>query len=82
MTATLARSGTPLAETLHGREKPMTVVPLSSNESNDRPVTGSGMDRAVADRSMPRRTRIILAAIAVTLAAIAFWWFKRKDVLS
>ena len=75
MTATLAHSGTPLADTLHGREKPMTVVPLSSSEANDRPVTGSGMDRAVADRSMPRRTKIILAAIAATLGAIAFWWF-------
>ncbi len=58
----------------------MSVVPLdkpvaAASPSTDRPVTGSGMDRSVAVRSMPRRLKIALGAALILLLALGFWWF-------
>jgi HlyD family secretion protein len=58
----------------------MSVVPLdkpvaTANPSTDRPVTGSGMDRSVVVRSMPRRLKIALGAALALLLALGFWWF-------
>ncbi|MDB5708532.1 MAG: efflux transporter periplasmic adaptor subunit [Sphingomonas bacterium] len=58
----------------------MSVVPLdkpvaADRPVGDRPVTGSGMDRSVAVRSMPRRLKIALGAALALVLAITFWWF-------
>ena len=53
----------------------MSVVPLDKPIAADRPVTGSGMDRSVAVRTMPRRLKIALGAALVLLLALGFWWF-------
>jgi HlyD family secretion protein len=58
----------------------MSVVPLdkpvaAATSVTDRPVTGSGMDRTVAVRSMPRRLKIALGAALALLLALGFWWF-------
>jgi len=58
----------------------MSVVPLdkpvaTDRPMGDRPVTGSGMDRSVAVRTMPRRLKIALGAALGLVLAITFWWF-------
>jgi len=61
----------------------VSVVPLDkpvpgAHPSTDRPVTGSGMDRSVVVRTMPRRIKIALGAALVLCLVLAFWWFMPR----
>eukprot|EP01035_Chromulina_nebulosa_P033964 gene33964-45498_t len=53
----------------------MSVVTLEKPAATDRPVTGSGMDRSVTVRRLPRRLKLALGAAVALLAALGFWWF-------
>lgn len=53
----------------------MRVVRMKDEATGDRPVTGSGMDRAVVVRRVPARMKIALGAVAALIAALLFWWF-------
>jgi HlyD family secretion protein len=56
----------------------MSVVRIKDEGAGDRPISGSGMDRVVESRAMPRRTKIVIGAIVTLIVVIAFWWFAPR----
>jgi HlyD family secretion protein len=52
----------------------MTVVTLKSSEAKPAGPSGAGMDKAVATRRMPLRTRLIIGGLAIVIAGgVAAW---------
>ena len=56
----------------------MTVVSMKGEETGDRPVTGSGMDRTVETRRMSQRTKIALGVAGLLVLLLAFWFFAPR----
>ncbi|HEY0044787.1 MAG TPA: efflux RND transporter periplasmic adaptor subunit [Allosphingosinicella sp.] len=53
----------------------MSVIRMQSNDSPVRAESGSGMDKVVAAKGLPRNVKIAIAAAAVVALAILFWVF-------
>ena len=53
----------------------MSVIRMQSNDSPVRAQSGSGMDKVVAAKGLPRNVKIAIAAAAVVLLAVLFWVF-------
>jgi HlyD family secretion protein len=54
----------------------VSVLRLKKNPpGGDRPVTGSGMDRVVEVKRLPKQLKIIIAVLLAIAATAAFWWF-------
>jgi len=53
----------------------MSVVSMTRVENGRGPQSGSGMDRVVERRGLPKWAKYAAGAAAVLLAAILFWWF-------
>jgi HlyD family secretion protein len=53
----------------------MSVVSMKSAEHGRGPQSGSGMDRVVAARGLPKWAKYAAAGLALVLALLLFWWF-------
>jgi HlyD family secretion protein len=58
----------------------MTVVTLKSSDAKPASPSGVGMDKAVATRRMPLRTRLIIGGVAVVMVASAVAWVIATSV--
>ena len=57
----------------------MSVVRMKGDQpGGDRPVTGSGMDRAVETRKWSNRTKLALGGAGLLLAVLAFWFLAPR----
>jgi HlyD family secretion protein len=53
----------------------MSVIRIKSNDNGSRAESGTGMDKVVESTGLSQRTKIALAAAAVLVLALLFWWF-------
>ena len=53
----------------------MSVIRMQSNDSAPKAQSGSGMDRVVESRALPRNVKIAIGAAAVLLLVVLFWLF-------
>ena len=53
----------------------MSVIRIKSNNEGPRAESGTGMDKVVASTGLSQRTKIAIAAAAVLVLALLFWWF-------
>lgn len=57
----------------------MSVLNMAQDRTVERaPVSGSGMDRVVARKRLPRWLAIAGGGVALLLAALLFWWFAPR----